>query len=285
MPKTGYSEEDLANLSPEEREALDFDVDGDGATNDDDDTLGAPPPEGDGVKTPEGDEVKTPAPANDDDAPDATAAPFVPKFAGGEMPEDLKTRLTELTAKFNEGEITIDEFLGERDQIKDEATDRNVQAQLDQQAAERQQTDESKAKTQWKEDADTFMADPANEDLRKSSWLFGQVDAEVRRLSRDQDVVGKVSTGEMKNADVFALAKKNVIDGMQIALGTTARGPGNRPPAIIPSLKTLGDLPPAAQNNTGESRFAYLDALDGPKYEEALNKLSEADRDAYLAAG
>lgn len=62
---------------------------------------------------------------------------------------------------------------------------------------------------------------------------------------------------------------------------TTVQKP-KKPKEDRPDLKTLGNIPQAQDEDTGKDPFAALDALEGESYEEALEKLSPAQRDAYL---
>jgi hypothetical protein len=48
--------------------------------------------------------------------------------------------------------------------------------------------------------------------------------------------------------------------------------------------KTLANVPSAEANEDGGDEFAWLDKLKGMDYERALSKLSENERERYMAA-
>jgi len=61
-----------------------------------------------------------------------------------------------------------------------------------------------------------------------------------------------------------------------VPANTSEPKPGETPP------KTLGGLPAAADDDPAADEFSALDKLTGMELEQALNKLTPAQADAYL---
>ena len=59
-----------------------------------------------------------------------------------------------------------------------------------------------------------------------------------------------------------------------------AKAPSAKNEGVIPP--NLGKLPAATANDTDDGKFAHLDRLEGVAFEDALAKLSDAQRDEYL---
>ena len=59
-----------------------------------------------------------------------------------------------------------------------------------------------------------------------------------------------------------------------------AKAPASRNEGVVPP--NLGKLPAATANDTDDGKFAHLDRLEGVAFEDALAKLSDAQRDEYL---
>lgn len=55
-----------------------------------------------------------------------------------------------------------------------------------------------------------------------------------------------------------------------------------KPPAEIPDTKTLADIPEAGKEDVGEDPYAQIDKLIGDDLENALARLTPAQRDDYL---
>ena len=59
-----------------------------------------------------------------------------------------------------------------------------------------------------------------------------------------------------------------------------AKAPASKNEGVVPP--NLGKLPAATANDTDDGKFAHLDRLEGVAFEDALAKLSDAQRDEYL---
>lgn len=114
----------------------------------------------------------------------------------------------------------------------------------------------------------------------------------------DNTVKNAVAIDEVREiASALMATGKTRLDSLQRAVAliapkyATASSAGNnqgqedpKPDARIPDLKTLAGLPQADSESVSGDPFAKLDSLQGEEYEAALERLTPAQRDAYLTA-
>ena len=67
---------------------------------------------------------------------------------------------------------------------------------------------------------------------------------------------------------------------IEAAAPKQAKAPSAKNEGVVPP--NLGKLPAATANDTDDGKFAHLDRLEGVAFEDALAKLSDAQRDEYL---
>lgn len=204
----------------------------------------------------------------------APKIPTVPLSVSNDVPADLKARIDELAEKFDEGEISVREYTDQRDALNREVWQRNLQAAQEAQAA----------KT-WEAEQAYFLAkNPAyTEDSLRGNALFGMLDAAVRTLAADP------ANADKSGYQVLQMAHKEVVGIVKGAASVPKETPlpsvpttGAKPKAAKPNIVTLGDVPASAAN-VGEDPFAAIDRLDGEAYEEALEKMTDAQAKAYRA--
>ena len=318
MSKTGYSEDELAELTDEEREALEeMEVDLDdpeaGADSDPDeeaakadagdkadDDAGDTDP-GDGGDKPDDDAEKAKAAeaaadgdkTKDDDAADEEETPQskAPK-ATFTAPADLKEKRTELDGKideldkqFDEGEITAVEYRAETRKLQDE------QREIDSQIL-RAEVSNDIQKAAWGDTCSDFIAEHTQ---YSNPILFQALDTEVRRLQAETN--NSYDPAHLKNAH------ENIMKAFGIPAAEAAAddkdkqdGGKDKDKGKVTGKETgLGDVPPNLaevpasdiNDESGGGKFAHLDRLaekDIEAYEEALEKMPEAERNAYLAS-
>lgn len=194
------------------------------------------------------------------------------------LPDDLDARMTSikeqkkaLSAKFDEGEITVSEYQENIDALTDQYQDlreARFKASLAQEAIKSQEVNT------WEQSCDAFLAkhpDIAGDELKYNSF----------------DVAVRMTTSDPANAQLSA---NEMLDKAFARWSSTFGAPTQQEPAKQakqkPIVPNIGGLPAADTTETDTNRFTALDALidsDPLRYQDELMKLSPADRAAYLA--
>lgn len=303
------SDEELAALddpdtSPEERAALDATDDtpenaastgtpaDDTPPADDDD---APPPAGD---TPPAD--TPPADTPPADAPPADAAPVQqPTGFKAELPENyqervdaLKAKGGELAQKFRDGDITFDEYEAERTALDAERDDLNAaRLRVDMYQDMNQQT----AAQQWARAIDTFKSDVLKGDgidYNTDAARGTDLDMFVKALAERADNADKGMRWFLDEAHKRVLALHGKPEAKPAAAGKPA-DPAGKPPADVAAarkpdaskqVQTLADVPGGEGAGDVGGEFASLDSLSGDELEAAMAKMTQAQRERYLAS-
>lgn len=203
------------------------------------------------------------------------------------IPDDLQTKLNELQEKYDDGGMTIHEYNAQRDSINRQIYKHNATLEA-----------EARNNLTWQKEQLYFLkARPeylakdktvASEKIRANA-LFGALSEMVRSLSSDEangnlsgiQLLLKADAEVKKAFGIVAKPPEKKVDGKPVEKKTDDKTTdGKKPPAPLPDNKTLSQIPSAAKND--DDAFALLDKLTGEKYEEALEKLPEAVREAYL---
>jgi len=201
-----------------------------------------------------------------DEAPSQRRDSFV-------MPEgearDYKAELKALAKKFEDGEITTEEYSEQQSQIITDRAEANVARKVND--------------AQWSRDVKRFLRD--NEQY-KSPILYNALQAAL-------EVVNKDTTSQDLDGDQLLEKAHRLVNkefGQKPPAANTARTrplpkPGEAEAKAIRSApKTLADVPAADDAATGSDKYVHLDRLGGIELEQALAKMSEQDADAYLSA-
>lgn len=305
-----YTEEDLAMLTDEEREGL-LSADEDEEEGDDegqDDTTGGDNDDGDddsdggdddakgGTKQPEGDDQDNggegddqnndKADEDDEGEDDKVEPPPQPLFKA-DLPadieakrQDLDTKEDDLIKKFDEGDITFAEYNKELRSINRErsALDRaELKAELAQEAAQ------SQSEQTWQSTAQSFVADHPL--ISKNETMWNSFDIVLRRITAEtMEKGGQPGRRELEKAYKQWTADLGIQDSADTKTDTTPQ-PKSKKQNVVPP--TLGKVPAATATDTDDGKFGYLDRLaesDPIAYEETLLKMSDAEREAYLAS-
>ncbi len=300
----GISEEELALLSPEEREAVEADVDDAELTATvtpvDIDEVPAgeelesdPVPEGDdppkvddpkpaeGDDPPAGDPAKEDPPAKGDiPAADPEPAPEPEPIEDGkpeaaqqinphEFSDAAKGRLTDLRSQLSGGDLSQAEYDEKADTIKADDYRTRQQAQSD---------------ANWFREVKHFLAAKENADYEPESnpVKFAALDGEIRRLSGTDEISG------LTQRQILARAKENVeqaFGGKKEPAPKEDPKPAPKPAAKRPDEPNLGDIPAADVDNprANASEFALLDKMGGVELEAAIEKLTPEQVERYSA--
>ena len=281
------TEEELALLTEEERDGyLDDEDDDEGEEGNGDE--GDDDPQDDPTLAVDDPAAAAQAAANDqagDDQGDGaeTKEEFTtqPKpLFNTEIPADIQAQRTEIDEKedaldkqFDEGDITFSEHkkaLREINQQRNALDRAELKAEL---AAEAYQT---QIDNSWQASQEAFFsAHPEFKIDNEAKWAaFDQLVKNETKSVLDKG--GAVGVPELERA----YTKYKQAFNIEAAAPKQAKATGTKKEGVIPP--NLGKLPAATANDTDDGKFAHLDRLEGVAFEDALAKLSDAQRDEYL---
>lgn len=211
-------------------------------------------------------------------------APMQPVFVA-EAPGDVETKLSaldqrkaEAMAKYNDGVIEFAELTKITDEIAEEKLEIKLAVREADLAAKMAQ---QQAQNEWYNTANNF-ANKHGYDA--NPILYKAFEGVVVSVAQSQD-------GQTMNAvQILEEAHKQMVAA---GLGKAAPAPAaqNAPPAKAkkeqaPQPPNLATVPAAAGTETESgNRFAHLHRLKGDALEDAIMKLSERDREAFLMEG
>lgn len=197
-------------------------------------------------------------------------------------PEDATAKLAEIDSKkdalltqFDDGDITAREYQKQLDALAKE--ERSIERAQDR-AELAAQMDQQRLQNDWNTTCATFVDSHAV--YKDNPRLYKALDAEVRELA------AKPETAQWSGQKFLDEAHKNLKTAFGFNEPTDGKpADSQRQQRELPP--NLAKVPAANLEDTTGGRFAVLDRMaqnDPIAYEEAINKLSAAERDAYLAA-
>jgi hypothetical protein len=209
---------------------------------------------------------------------------FEPVINEAELPavdvvsDEIKAKFKELDEKFDAGGVERAAYNEQRDTLNRQVVMDNIKAR-----------DAAKADLVWrKEQVYFFTARPEYRGDKgadgkfvgnlKSKTLMGALREAVASISNDPKTA---NLGGMETLIAADKAVKELLGIKAPAPAAPAAKAPDKPAAKLPGDKTLGDIPAAAANETSGA-FAELDKLSGEAYEDALAKMPERMRNAYL---
>lgn len=227
--------------------------------------------------------VPQPAPAA---APAAAPAPvvepepeqpktFIPTFST-DVPENIEAQEKELKQLYEDGEITIDEYLKRRDEMRDTIVQAKVLDTINRQQAEQR----------WNADQDVFFE--RNPHYLGDPMLRGALENLIESKLTDAQQQKKYFNNGMRLLDDcrreiearFTGAAQQPQAPVASAVLPVKPQRGN---STVPLPRTLGGLPTAETPGALESKFDQLDKLGGVELEEAIAALSSSERATYEA--
>lgn len=218
-----------------------------------------------------------------EEAKPSTTVPLI----RGEKPADYDQQMAALDAredalveKFEDGDITTREYNAEIRKINDERGDLKWQSQKAELAAE---TSKAQADAQWYAAVDVFFQ--AHPEIQANQTRLDAFDSIVRKVTAET-----IAAGKMPGAADLAKAHKQWAEDLGIQVAAKEDKPENKgqqqqqqaKPRNVPP--TLAKVPAADATDVENSKFASLDRLadsDPLKYQEAIDRMSPAERDAY----
>lgn len=225
-------------------------------------------------------------------AADAPATDPAAPLLVAEAPADADTKLKEIADKkaslveqFDNGDITAKEYQTQLDALSKQEREIELkmhEAQIAQKLAEQQRVN------QWLTQVKEFTTRDYPE-YGKSKFLWIALDTAVKEVGSDP------ANAELSGAEILRKAHERVVADLGDAV-FKSRATADKPAAKAEGkpLKgskatpppTLAKVPAAEHNDVENGKYAVLDRLaetDPLAFEERLMKMSEAERDAYLA--
>lgn len=198
-----------------------------------------------------------------------------------QAPEDAEARLTEISAKkdellekFDNGDVTAREYQKELDALNKQ--ERTIEADLFE-ARMAQKLETQRLQNEWNATCAAFV--DANPVYKDNQRLYRALDAEVRELA------SKPETSNWSGQKFLEEAHKALAKDFNLPTAGKSAPPPVAPRRDLPP--NLAKVPSAEVEDTSGGRYAVLDrmaASDPLGYEEALAKMSDAERNAYLSA-
>ena len=274
------TEEELALLTEEEREgylADDEDDDGEGDDDqgnadegDDDPTLAVDDPAANPQDGGEG---------GDAEPQEQLMAQPKPLF-NADLPADIEAQRTALDEKeaaidqqYDEGDILFTEH---KQALRDINKQRNALDRAELKAELAAEAYQTQIDNSWQASQEAFFsAHPEFKIDNEAKWAaFDQLVKNETKSVLDKG--GVVGVPELERA----YTKYKQAFNIEAAAPKQAKAPATKKESVVPP--NLGKLPAATANDTDDGKFAHLDRLEGVAFEEALAKLSDAQRDEYL---
>ena len=186
--------------------------------------------------------------------------------------DKLNADLADIKKQFDEGELSIDEYIDAKSALDRQIVKAELKAELAQDAATKS----------WEQSQKDFLGQNAY--LRDNDVLYDAFAMQVNKLLADP------KSASMSDADLLKAAQARV----DAAIG---RKPADTEPQkdespvrkakkdaadVSKAPKTLQGIPAAAPaDDVDGNPFAYLDRLNGEEFEAAIAKLSDSDRNRW----
>ncbi len=273
-------------LTDEERAALEEDID----EGDEDETSIDDGADSDADAGDDADAGETVAAAADDtvqaaaDAAEPAAAPSAPILVV-DAPTDADAKLKDiatakdaLIAQFDDGDITAKEYQQQLDALAKQEREIERAVERSALAAEMEQ---QRLKNEWAATVNAFIEINDVYNPTTNPRMYRALDQEVR------DVAGSPEAKTMTGAQILAKAHENLAQAFgfeakkEAPAGKVRRVPK---PGLPPSLDKV---PAAEMLDVTSGKYGALDRLASTNplaYEEALMKMSDRERDEYLAS-
>lgn len=282
----GLTAEELAMLTDEEREGYEEeDEDDDPELGDEPKVDPEPTPDPEPAADPAVDPVADPEPKVEIEPEPKIAPPPVPLFRA-DAPADIEAKRQgidakedDLVAKFDEGEITFAEYNKQVRTLNQERNTLDMAVLKSDLAREAQQ---SQIDNTWQSTASSFV--DAHPMISKNEALWSSFDVVLRRVTSEV-----MANGQQPGQRELDKAYKQWTEDLGISEAPKADpAPAPKAKKVIDVPPTLGKVPAATATDTDDGKWASLDRLadsDPIAYENAMMKLSDAERDEYTRAG
>lgn len=273
-----------AEDSPEEKLIMRQAPEGD--DDDDEDDEDAPPVEGKpDAKEPGEEPAEEPQADEEPEEPKALAPRYEAKLPSDydDQIKSLKERDAELRQKFRDGEIDIDE----RDASLAELSEQREQLLVARAKAEiSQEMQQQTAAQQWQNTVNSFMAKAAKDDgldYRKDQEKAADLDQFVKFLANKQENADKPMDWFLAEAHKRVQALHGIAPAPKRETIEDAKA--KRKPPVDAAPKTLAQVPGSDGPGDVDDQFADVTALDGWELEQAIARMTPAQREKFARGG
>ena len=256
----------------------DGDDDGDGDTDDDQD--GAADPVTAAVADTDSAAAQQPASARQSPA----------SYQAAGLPADFQEQISathdaqrDLLQKFQDGELEVSEYAAELSKIneqRDALVAARIKAEISQEMAEQASARE------WQQAVHRFIDRVAKDeqvDYRADAARAKDLDAFVKLLANDPENAQQSSDWFLQEAHKLVNARRG---GTVTATKDDPRPrPAPRKPDLKAVPKTLAHVPGSDGPGDVSDEFGHLDSLDGMDLENAIARMTPAQREKYARAG
>lgn len=208
------------------------------------------------------------------------------------LPEDydaqvkaVSDEMSALSQSFRAGEIEFEDFetrqaelLAKRDNLRDVKIKADISSEMNSQTVEQE----------WKDTVTTFVANVAKTegiDYSKDTEKQADLDLFVKRLAENPANGEKPMTWFLAEAHKRVKALHGVADEAKPGNQEEKPKKQDRKPPTDAIPKTLAQVPGSDGPGDVGDEFADLDGLEGLELEDALRKMTPAQREKYAMAG
>lgn len=195
---------------------------------------------------------------------------------------DIKTQKADLRKKYDDGDLTFDEYEQQKEELDDKRMEITRAVEKAQIASEMEQ---QRAKNQWDTDCANFLTTHAAVyDGEANKEAFEHLNETIIAYAKMPRNAGLTGPQLLDKAHKAVMAER----GTPVVEAKPETKPAAKAAVPKPALPPdMSRLPASSSNDPAEGKWASLDKLQTTNpgaYEDALAKMSDADRDAYLAA-
>jgi hypothetical protein len=197
-----------------------------------------------------------------------------------EVPAEFEKKLSDLEEKYDNGDMEQRDYQRERDKINREI----IRAQDNAANVAKINKEWELAQGHFLRNRPEYLRKPDQTDpkvLLRSDALYGALGKMVDVIVSDPTKAHYTDMQILVEADravkeAFGINQKQA--GQKSKAVDIARG---KPAARMPEMVTLSDIPSDAQNSTEGDPFAAIDRLTGQAYEDAIERMTPAQKKAY----
>lgn len=194
-----------------------------------------------------------------------------------EIIQQIAEQRKTLDEQFEAGDIVLSAYMSQRDALSGQEADLKVERAT---AKFAQEQNAASLTQRWDWEQEQFLDD--HKEYAEDPILYAALDASVKALANVPENVNRSGRWFLNQAH------KQVTERFVRKSETPPVVDGGAKPRQKPDLsvvpKTLGGLPAAEGNETGQSEFDALDKLTGMELEEALARLTPTQQSRYLTS-
>lgn len=208
------------------------------------------------------------------DAPAVAAPdPFVPKFQAKLIPDnEFEAAQAALAKQFEDGDITMAAFVAQNNTLNRQKIEGDMAMKQTEQNADQL----------WQFQQDTWFSQAGNAVVRDDPRVWAAMQAQLETMYGDP---AKKSYTNLQFLDEAGTEVKRLF-GLDVAQGKAKVDTPEPKKAAVATAELPATLAavPAAAENIETTEFEYLDKMDGMDYEIAVAKMNPEQKARFLAA-